>query len=558
MSLIQLTNFSLSVGSTQLLDSVNANVVNGHRIAVVGENGCGKSTLLRALAYPNQPSYYLVGAGGIIRNVRSPDSVLFVEQDNLQWSRLLNGEEAELRSMTVFDALDLHEALTDEALDDAESFRRLTVAAHDTLQWRTARYDTTPLGKLSPGCALRAYLAIALQRYSFELLLLDECGNHLDLPSLLWMQQAIVASGKTIVMVSHDGALLDAVCDHIWAIDTQNKSMVVSGASYSDFRQAERLAREHQMAVYEKQQKRHKQLTSAANKLRSASAAGARHMAKDNDKMQRDFRRDRAGRSGRKAKAVEALRERQPKVEQVAQHVGLKISITPLGAGAQSSIVLSSVQLGYSTDEPLPLPSISLRIDFGERIAIVGFNGVGKSTLLHTLTGTLAAVSGDVCVGRELRVGNLMQEHESLPRDCTPREHFARLTGLTMLQTASRLIRYGLTRQQVDCSIRALNPGARARALLAGFSMRNVNALILDEPSNHLSEDALREVAATLNSFKGTVVVVSHNREFLNSLQLTRTLSLSSDVLLEVESIDRFVGGIEDAIANVVEECFTN
>lgn len=546
------------MGNTQLLDTVNANVVSGHRIAIVGENGCGKSTLLRALAGDNESEsdYFTVGAGGITRNLGShSSSVLLVEQDNLKWSSLLHGEEEELQSMTIFEALDLHEALNEDPLeDDSDTFRRLWISANKTLEWHIANYETTPIGNLSPGCALRAYLAIALLRYSIEILLLDECGNHLDIPSILFLEHAIVASGKTIIMVSHDAALIDAACDHLWVIDKHTKTMAVSGARYSDFRRAEQLAREHQMAAYEKQQKRHKQLTSVANKLRDASAAGAHHIAKDNDKLQRDFRRDRAGRSGRKAKAIEVLRDAQPKVERVVQHQGLKIKITPLGASTQSSIVLSSVKLGYS--QPLPLPPISLRIDFGERLAIVGFNGVGKSTLLKSLTRSIEPVAGDISIGRELRIGNLMQEHETLPRHLTPREYFAQLAGLTTLQASSRLIRYGLTRQQVECPMHALNPGARARAILAGFSMRNVNTLILDEPSNHLSENALKEVVVTLNNFEGTAIVVSHNREFLKSIELSRTLFLSSQGLKEVDSIESLVGDIEDSVVEVVAQLF--
>ena len=551
MSVLSLNNLTLSVGSSLLLDSVNAHVTKGHRIGVVGTNGCGKSTLLRALAFPHQSNYYAVGAGKIKYNARLDSGVVFVEQENLQWSRLLMGEEDELRSLTVFDALDLHAALSDDAVEDVDAFRRLTISADDALKWHTARYDITPICNLSPGCAIRAYLALALQRHGIELLLLDECSNHLDLPSLLWLQAAIITSGKTVVMVSHDGAFLDAVCDHIWAIDSNSKSMEVCGCTYSDFKRTKRLAHEHQNAAFEKQQKRHKQLTTAANKLRAASAAGARHMAKDNDKLQRDFRRDRAGRSGRKAKAIDALRDAQPKVERAREDVGIKFSITPLGASTQSSIMLSSVKLGYST-EALPLPPVSMRLDFGERVAIVGYNGVGKSTLLRTITGAICPVSGDVRIGRELRIGNLMQEHESLPRDRTPREYFSQLTGLTLMQTASRLIRYGLTLQQVDCLISELNPGARARALLAEFSIRNVNALILDEPTNHVSEEALKEVVATLNVFEGTVIVVSHNREFLSALQLTRILQLSTDGITEIESIDLFVEEIEDSVKSIV------
>ena len=556
MSLLLLSNFSLSVGSTQLLEGVNGQVVGGQRIALVGCNGSGKSTLLRAIANPHGRNYFVVGSGTVQGSVYSSDSILLVEQDDLQWSRLMGGEEAEVREMTIAEALENAVMENERAIDDDEAWRKLSVAAHDALKWHTAKYADTPLGQLSPGCAVRAYLAVALHRYGTEVLLLDEPTNHLDLPSILWLQYALLHCKKTVIIVSHDAKFLDAVCNHVWAIDKYSKTLTISGASYSDLRRAEEIAQIQQEAAYEQQQKRNKRLRAMADKLRSASTQGQFMIAKDKDKLQRDFKRDRAGRSGRKAKSLETYRDSQPVVECVAKHRPLHIEIDALSAATHGSIILSSVVLGYGPSQPLPLPSISLRVDFGERIGIVGFNGVGKSTLLRTIAGLEKPVSGEVCMGGELRLGNLMQEHETLPRDQTPRSFFSKETGVSMFNTASRLIRYGLTRQQVDCPIGELNPGARARALLAGFSMLSVNTLILDEPTNHLDEEAVKEVVACLESYSGTVIVVSHNRSFLESLELTHLLCLSSEGLLPIDSVDSFVGSIEERVEETMIRCY--
>ena len=451
------------------------------------------------------------------------------------------------------EAIDLSLAAgNDSALEDAEAWRKLSVSAHEALEWRTARYETTPLGKLSPGCALRAYLAVALHRRSIEVLLLDEPTNHLDLPSILWLERSILAAGKSVVVVSHDAAFLDNVCDHLWEIDTHEKTLTVSGSSYSNFRREKQLAKEQQEAAYEQQQQRHKRLTESANKLKAASAKGQRAVAKDHDKLQRDFRRDRAGRSGRKAKAIEKARDSEEKVERVVHHDVLKIEIDSLGAGADSTLILQDVLIGCTGGIPLPLPPLSLRVDFGERVAIVGYNGIGKSTLLRTLTRAIEPLSGSVTLGRELRVGHLMQEHESLPRDQSARKYFSELSGIAEFDTGKRLINYGLTLQQVDGAMGTINPGARARAILAGFAMRRVNCLILDEPTNHLDVEAIEEVLVSLHGYKGTVVVVSHNRNFLAELNCSRMLLLSPNGLEEVESLEAFVGDIDDLVADVV------
>lgn len=566
-TLIEFTKFTLSVASSSLFEDATAHVIEGQRIALVGANGSGKSTLLRALARRDDSgSYFDVGAGRVsgylAHKERSATSVLLVEQDALRWRELFPAAvgfgEDELREMTMGEALDTAAASGDEeALEDAESFRQMCVAAHDVLGWRTAGYESTPLGQLSPGCAVRAYLSVALCRQSVRLLLLDEPTNHLDLPGILWLQEMIVASGKAVAVVSHDGDFLDAVATHLWEIDPLAKSLTVVGLSYSKYQHAKQLAIEQQKAAYAAQQKRHERLTTAAERLRSASTAGSRHKASDHDLLQRDFKRDRAGRSGRHAKALLTLRDSESKVERVVERKPLRIVVDYVGSGVDAAVLVGDVILGHPAEgggeaEPLPLPPITLRIDFGEHVAIVGFNGVGKTTLLRTLIGDLEPMGGEVRVGRDLRIGNLRQEHESLPRDQTMREHFAKRMGMDPFTIGQRLMGYGLNLHQVDSRMGELNPGARARALLASFSMHKVNTLVLDEPTNHLDEEAVAEVLAALNSFSGTLIVVSHSRTFLRALRLSRTLQLTSAGLKEIESVDAFVDLTVEEVKAVV------
>lgn len=547
--LLSLQSFSLSVGQRPLIDGFTAHVLSWHRIALIGPNGSGKSTLLRALAQNSEESYFTVAAG-TVSGEAGAGSVLLVEQDALRWSSLLPGaecEEAELLDMTLEDALGMAAGSGDEAaLEDMEGWRRLQVAAQELLGWDPAAYAGVPLGQLSPGCAVRAYLAVALSRSNIDVLLLDEPTNHLDLSSILWLQEALLASAKAVVMVSHDSDFLDVVANQLWDVNPTDHTVTVSGASYGAYQHAKEIAVQQQRAQHDAQQRRHKRLTAVADGLRSAAAAGARHEAKDNDKLQRDFRRDRAGRSGRKAKAIETLRDKGARVERVADRAPLRILLDFQGAGTDSSIVLGSAVLGYE-GVPLQVAAVSLRIDFGERVAIVGANGAGKSTLLRTITGELPPVAGEARVGQQLHVGNLTQEHEALPREVSPREYISRLTGIKPFDAGVRLMQYGLAREQVTAPVGELNPGARARALLASFSLRKVNTLILDEPTNHLDAEAVEEVLGTLNDYRGTVIVVSHSRSFLRALQLSRVLLLSRDGLTEVESIDDLVDVSADA-----------
>jgi len=558
MAVLELRQLSLSVGSTQLLDGGSALIAPGARVSLVGRNGCGKSTLLRAMAAETcsagraADEYFALTSGSV--SLGGTGSGVLVGQDEPEWEALLGGwtgeDEESLRAGSLEDALELAESLSADAIEGADAWRELLRRAGGALGWSAAEYAATPLGELSPGCAKRAYLALALLRPGVDLLLLDEPTNHLDLPSVVWLQHALIVCGKTVVVVSHDVEFLDAVADHVWEIDADEKCLVSSGATYSAFRHARRVAREQQQIAYEAQVEKHKKVAHAAKALRAASAKGSHFAGTDNDKLQRDFKRDRAGRSGSKARAMEAVL-REPKLEAVVVHRPLRIVLEPLGTGVDSTMSLSEVVLGYD-EKPLPLPPLSLRIDAGDRVAVVGLNGVGKSTLLRTLTGAIEPLAGQAHVGRELRLGNLTQAHDSLPRQQTPRAHIAELLQFGAFDAGQELIRHGLTLRQVDCPISELNPGARVRVLLAGFAARSVNALVLDEPSNHLDEDAVREVKASLSTYAGTLILVSHDRSLLRDLHVQRIMSLSAEGLNEVPSLDDYIGRIERAAADVV------
>lgn len=582
----RLVSVTLTTHHDTLVSNADAVVTHGARVALAGKNGVGKSTLLKAMAGASPHGYWTVHG-----RLLGADRAVYVAHDDMKWSELLTlhdslgMDEAETRAMAVPDALDAAQCSEEHGAawtECAEAWRRLVVAGSDALGWGNAKYDSTPISELSPGCAARAFIAIALLHPDIHLLLLDEPTSHLDLPTILWLERAIVASRKTVVTVSHDEAFLDAVCDHVWILE--GGTLNTSAAKYSAFRHARESQREQQRIAYQHQQDRNKRLTAVAEKLRFASASGARFKGTDNDTMQRDFKRDRAGRSASKvrwrcrggvcvcgglcetdrhlrltaqqqqAKAVETRRDAEPSVEPVTDNAPLRFSIDALGAGADSSVVLSAVELGHAANRPLPIPPLSLRIEFGERVAILGLNGVGKSTLMGTITRALEPVAGDVKVGRELRLGNLMQTHDALSRTASPREHIAETTGVDSVIAGKKCIGFGLTRHQMDAPIGELNPGARARLVLATFTLRKCNFLVLDEPSNYLDEEAMMGVAASLQGFDGTVLLTSHSRGFLEAASPTRVLLLDERGLTELPSVDAFADAAADGVAHAIAQ----
>ncbi|KAG9396058.1 ABC transporter [Carpediemonas membranifera] len=574
--MLRFASVSISVASSTLLDSASFILTEGERVGLVGPNSSGKSTMMdiirQSCSNDNAETapYWTLTSGKISGRLTSHpagDAVVHVPQDTLAWSALfpdIADDEKELLEMSVQELLDTVVAMDDgsgTAVEEEEAWRELNVRAGKALSWDIANYAETPINQLSPGCAHRAFLALALRRPSIDLVLLDEPTNHLDLPSILWLQETVLSCGKTCIIVSHDTAFLDAVCNRVWEIDCLTKGLAVSGAAYSDYMAAKELAKEHQRAAFNAQQKRHARLTAVADNLKHKAAAGTRYEGTDHDTLLRDFKRERSGRSFKKASAIQVLRDSEEKVEAVVDHVPLKLNLRPIkSSGFDSTIILDNIEIGFNPDTEeeikLPLPKISARINYGERIAIIGFNGVGKSTLLKTMVGAIPPLAGSVSVGRELRLGNLMQEHQTLPRNLSPRDHICAVTGLGRLEGGSRALSYGLTLHQMDAPIAQMNPGARARLILALLSMRRVNVLVLDEPSNHLDTEAVTEVMASANAFEGTVIIVSHDRKFLAGLDVTRTCSLTSDGLVDVPSVEEYVADLEETVHSVVRGSF--
>ena len=579
--IIELINLSLCANSTVLFHGTNAQMTDTQRVALAGPNGAGKSSLLRAIAehsrYNNSDnsynthtttadsdwnSYLHVSTGKIrlgenlLENSNTGCPVLWVEQDKLSWSALfpsVEDDEDTLQSMTVPELLD-YAACSGEytAVEDVGSWRQLVIAAEKWLDWKGDTYTTTPIHQLSPGCALRAYLAIALQRVEVKALLLDEPTNHLDLSSIIWLEQAIITSQKAMIIVSHDVAFLDRVADHVWFLDPRQALLQTSRAQCSAFYHSRDMARLQQQEAHDKQQARHQRLTQVAGQLRTASTAGSHYTSRDHDTLQRDFKRERAGRSGHKAKSIEVRRDQEVKIHPVEVLVPLRLGWeVPGGGGSDSHLSLMEVALSHGA-VPLPLPPISMRVNFGEHVVIVGENGVGKSTLLQTLLGVCPLAKGRVVVGRALRVGNLTQLHQSMPLDVVARSWCGEETKLAPWEAGQLLIKHGLTRRQVDQTLSALNPGARVRCLFASFAARKVNALVLDEPSNHLDEEALSALVGALNEFEGTVLVISHHRSFLTALRVSKFLRLSHNGLNEVESFDSLLQKLDLAAQKVV------
>lgn len=544
--MLKVNNLHKSYGATVVFSDISFSLERGQKVALVGSNGSGKSTLLRLIAGVEDKD------GGDIDFSKNacvgylPQDTSTIEDLPIRdYLRKVAGVDViEARMNELLHKLD-DKAAAAEYSDLQETYLRLDGYAFDhRMEIVLAGFGLADIGlerrasQLSSGQKSKVTLAGILLK-GVDVLLLDEPTNNLDLPALVWLEDFLRKSEATVMIVSHDRRFLDRTVRKVFELDSHSHSLNISGGTYSDYlaMKSKRFAR--QLQEFEQQQEEIGRLSERAGRLRASSEKGSGWKGSDNDKFLRGFKQNRAGRSARAAKSIEKRINRIDQVEKPIQRDPLKIELTAQESPSSCVITLSNLVVGYETS--FRAGPLSLSISPGMRVGIMGLNGSGKSTLLKTVAGELPPVSGTVEIGRGLTVGNMMQEHETLPRDVTVLEHTKMRTGLTSQETFAQLVKFDLTESHIRQPISTLSPGGRARLLLAIFAATAVNALLLDEPTNHLDLEALEALEEALETYRGTVLLVSHDRYFLETAKLDLVYVLSDGVFTKISDYTVYV-----------------
>ncbi|MFT9440895.1 MAG: ATP-binding cassette domain-containing protein [Acetobacter papayae] len=485
MSLLVISELSLRMAGRLLLDNASLSVEPGRKIGLVGRNGAGKSTLLAAIAGDITPD------GGEIRlSARA------------RMARVKQEAPADLGSLlqTVLAGDEERTALLAEAEHAtdpqriAEIHERLRAIQADSAPARAASvlaglgFDTEaqarPVSDFSGGWRMRVSLATALFLEP-DLLLLDEPTNHLDLEATLWLEDWLRRFAGAALIVSHDRGLLDSCVDAIAHLDRGKLSLTPGG--YENFvrirteqalqqaRQAEKIAtqRAHMQSFVDR-------FRAKATKARQAQA---------------------------RLKALEKL----PVIESVVEDTPTRFAF-PEPEGLPPPILnMSRASVGYD-GRPI-LSGLSLRLDMEDRIALLGANGNGKSTLVKLLAGRLESISGTVERNPRLKVGYFAQHQaEELRLDENAIDHMSRaLPKATPPAVRAQLARFGLDVDRAETPVRDLSGGEKARLLLALATRDAPQLLLLDEPTNHLDLDARDALIRALSAFEGAVVLISHD-----------------------------------------------
>jgi ATPase subunit of ABC transporter with duplicated ATPase domains len=520
-----------------VLDDVSLTVHPGDRIGIVGPNGIGKSTLLRILAGFDRPD-----AGTVERAPRTLTVGLLSQELDAEGGETLRRYLARQTGVAAAEA-ELDRATAALGADEAtiathgEALERFLALGGDDLDARAGavlaevglpadRLDV-PVTELSGGQAARAGLAaVLLSRH--DVLLLDEPTNDLDLDGLDQLERFVASTTAAVVTVSHDRAFLDRCVHRMVEITEEHHRAVEYAGGWSDYVEARALARRQQSGAHEAYVSERDRLTERMRTQRQWSETGVRNAKKkatDNDKFLPHLKAQRSEKQAAKVKATERRLARLTPVDKPWEGWQLELS---LSADQRSGDVVGRLSGAVVRRGSFTLGPVDLEVAWQDRVAVVGPNGAGKTTLIGALLGTVPLTTGERWLGPGVRVGILDQRRSAFAGDEPLVEVFQRRTGLPRSESRSLLAKFGLGADEVLRAGDHLSPGERTRAELAALMAEGVNCLVLDEPTNHLDLPAIEQLEQALESYDGTLLLVSHDRWFLDRVGTTRTVDVTA------------------------------
>ena len=525
-------------GAIDVLRGVDLVVGPRARIGIVGPNGIGKSTLLRILAGEEEPDEGAVARAPATLQVgllpQEPDAAPG-ETVGEYLARRTGVAEAEARMDALAEQLAADPAVAQEYSDALEAFLHLGGDDHAARAETVVRQVGLPpegltqrVDTLSGGNAARVGLA-ALLLARFDVFLLDEPTNNLDFAGLEVLERFVNDTDAAVVAVSHDREFLKRCFEtSVVEIEPGSRSAAIYQGGWGAYLEAREVARAHAYSAFEGYVSERDRLRESAQRTRIWSESGAKRAKKDfsKDKLTRKAQaqgaENLAGKSGGAARRLERL-ERTGRVDKPFEPWQLQLKLSAAGRGGDVVMRMTGAVIERGGFRLGPL---DFEVGARERVAIVGRNGSGKTSLIQAALGRLALAAGERYVGPGQRIGELDQLRGALTGDEPLVRVFRDRTGASEPEARSALAKFGLEAEDVSRTAADLSPGERTRALLALLSETEVTCLVLDEPTNHLDLEAIEQLETALDGFDGTLVVVSHDRAFLDALHITRTVTL--------------------------------
>ncbi len=524
-------------GHRILFEDLDLTVAPGDVVGVVGANGAGKSTLLRLLAGVDEAqagTVTLSPADAFVGHLpqeheRVPGETIaaYIARRTgcARATRDMDAAAAALGEDSGAGAADAYSAALDRWLASgaADLEERIPVVLADLgLPYAAHEVDQTLMTTLSGGQAARVGLA-ALLLSRFDLVLLDEPTNDLDLDGLERLEAFVQGLRGGVVLVSHDREFLARCVTRVLELDLAQHSNRVYGGGYDAYLEERATLRRQAREKYEEFADKKSDLVSRARTQREWSSQGVRNAMKkapDNDKIRRRAQSESSEKQAQKVRQMESRIARLDEVEEPRKEWQLQFEI---GAAPRSSSVVSTLSGAVITQGDFTLGPVSVQVNAGERIGITGPNGAGKSTLLRALLGRQGVDQGSASLGASVQIGEIDQAR-SLLAGAVPLADAVegQLPQLTPADVRTLLAKFGLRADHVGRPVDELSPGERTRAALALLQARGVNLLVLDEPTNHLDLPAIEQLEQALDTYDGTLLLVTHDRRMLETVRTGR------------------------------------
>ena len=513
--MLTINGITVRLGGRTILDRASAAIPPGSRVGLIGRNGAGKSTLMKAIIGQIEPDE---GAIELPRRAR----LGYIAQEApageaSPFETVLAADVERARLMAEADGCDDPHRLGDihERLIAIDAYSAPARAARILLGLGfDQEMQARPLDSYSGGWKMRVALA-ALLFSEPDLLLLDEPSNHLDLEATLWLENFLKSYPGTLLVISHERDLLNNVVDTIAYLERGKVTLYSGGYDSFERQRAERAAQIAAAQATQEAQRARLQDYVARNSARASTAKQAQSRAKMLAKMQ--------------------------PIAAMIDDPSLSFDFPSPAELKPPLITLDMAAVGYS-DEPV-LSRLNLRIDPDDRIALLGRNGNGKTTLARLLAAQLPPMEGSISASGKMRVGYFTQyQVEELHGEDTPLQHMTRAMGkATPGAVRAQLGRFGFSGDKATTLVGKLSGGERARLALALITRDAPHLLILDEPTNHLDVDAREALVQALSGYDGAVIIVSHDRHMIG-------LTADRLVLVENGGAAEFAGSIDDYI----------
>jgi ATPase subunit of ABC transporter with duplicated ATPase domains len=532
----------VAFGASEILHGVDATIDAGDRVGLVGPNGAGKSTLLRILAGELAPDAGSVTSTGSVGLLPQEPDRRAGETLHAYLGRRTGVAAAELAMQAAADALASENAVAAQEYDEAlhywldlggGDFDSRTAEVVTELGLAISSLDVETAG-LSGGQMARAALAaVLLSRY--DTLLLDEPTNDLDLDGLARLEEFVLSRRGGLAVVSHDREFLSRTITDVVELDPYNKVSRQFAGGWDAFLEEREIARRHLREQFDDYSDRRGELRDRMQAAREQSVRGAlraKRKPPDNDRAARGARIEAATSGAAKVRALETRLTRldADAVAEPRKEWELRIE---LPAAVRSGELVAKLDNAIIRRGDFTLGPVNLDVRWADRIAVLGPNGGGKTTLLQALLGRLPLESGTATLGPGVIVGELDQVRRAFAVGDTVVDVMRGATQLLPEEARTLLAKFGLRASHVDRPAASLSPGERTRAGLALLMARETNCLILDEPTNHLDLPAIEQLEQAIATYAGTLLLVSHDRRLLEAVPMGRRVHVENGQLKE-------------------------